>query len=673
MDSSLKGRVGKYKTTQNGWLMGVYEAVSNSLYSTEDFSSKSGKIEIVITRYPSTLDDKKANNLQAIQDITIIDNGVGFTPNNLSAFSQLDSELSLERGRKGEGRLSWLAYFSRAEVTSTFLWQDEWKQIEFDFSIENNGAQIRDESLLYGDNEQKTSVSLLELDVRFHKNSQQSDREIGEKIVAHFIANFISGTMPNIFIRDEKGLSEYSLDEIFKDDYQGKRDKQEFNISGQSFTLENLLVEVSDKKKKANHLTHWCGQKRTVSTRSLSGLSFLNKEVIHDNAGKKFTYVGVLQSNYLDNALDEKRLTFMLPQDGDLEGLDSDLTEQSLTKEINEHIGDFLEPHLQRAKEMSFEKLLSYVENEAPEYHYLLSNPEFIAKLKSNNYLGMSYHEIGDQLNRVEREIRKGISINNKKLLHAGLEDPEKIHDRVQELMNSLSEVNQIDLSRYVTSRKVILDIFDGLRNIQEDGKFAKEERIHELIFPMRDSSANVLQHGHNLWLLDDRLAFHSLLYSDMPLRKAVEEGDGKEPDLMVFQRVHISREGLKDEPLHSATIIEFKRPERKGLKGKDDPIQQLIDYADQVRLGRIKDSETKRTIRLSEEAPIYCYLIADIDETLKKTLLGRNLYRTPGTYDCYHGANTQMQLYFEVLSFDSVYDNAKKRNKAFFKQLGLE
>ncbi|MFH4351830.1 ATP-binding protein, partial [Acinetobacter baumannii] len=68
-----------------------------------------------------------------------------------------------------------------------------------------------------------------------------------------------------------------------------------------------------------------------------------------------------------------------------------------------------------------------------------------------------------------------------------------------------------------------------------DDGKYAREEMIHELIMPMQKDSSEVFLDSCNLWLIDERLAFHNYLASDktinaMPIS---DSASGKEPDLL--------------------------------------------------------------------------------------------------------------------------------------------
>src|SRR6185369_4319498 len=80
-------------------LYSVYEAVSNSIHAindlyTEGQAAAKGKVEVNIT----------ADDDGDIASISVSDNGIGFTPENLRSFETSDSRFKYHRGGKGVGR-----------------------------------------------------------------------------------------------------------------------------------------------------------------------------------------------------------------------------------------------------------------------------------------------------------------------------------------------------------------------------------------------------------------------------------------------------------------------------------------------------------------------------------------------------------------------------------------
>jgi hypothetical protein len=64
-----------------------------------------------------------------------------------------------------------------------------------------------------------------------------------------------------------------------------------------------------------------------------------------------------------------------------------------------------------------------------------------------------------------------------------------------------------------VFQRRAVLDVLNDLLGPDDDNnKFFKEEAIHEIIFPLRKTSDQIPPDLANLWVIDERLAFHHYL-----------------------------------------------------------------------------------------------------------------------------------------------------------------
>lgn len=89
---------------------------------------------------------------------------------------------------------------------------------------------------------------------------------------------------------------------------------------------------------------------------------------------------------------------------------------------------------------------------------------------------------------------------------------------RLQANLQKAEDLKKSDLANYVSHRKVIVDLLQKSIERLEDGKYAREDLIHELIMPMPKDSSELFLDSCNLWLIDERLAFHSYLASDKTL-----------------------------------------------------------------------------------------------------------------------------------------------------------
>ena len=196
----------------------------------------------------------------------------------------------------------------------------------------------------------------------------------------------------------------------------------------------------------------------------------------------------------------------------------------------------------------------------------------------------------------------------------------EDYKDRLNAYLTKAEDIKKSDLANYVSHRKVIIDLLQKSIERLDDGKYAREDMIHELIMPMRKDSSEVYLDSCNLWLIDERLAFHNYLASDKTINSMPITGEksNKEPDLLslrVFDNPLLVND-KKSFPLASITVIEIKRPMRKGED--KDPIDQALSYLERVREGKVT-TKSGRPIPGNNDIPGYCYVLCDLTETMHR------------------------------------------------------
>ena len=81
---------------------------------------------------------------------------------------------------------------------------------------------------------------------------------------------------------------------------------------------------------------------------------------------------------------------------------------------------------------------------------------------------------------------------------------------------------------------------------------------------------------------------------------------------------------------------------------------------------------ERGREIHLNKRIPIYCYVICDLTSSIRDILEMRN-YKPLLDNQGYIFYNDNLNTVIEVISFDKLLRNAKKRNSVLFKKLNLE
>jgi hypothetical protein len=116
--------------------------------------------------------------------------------------------------------------------------------------------------------------------------------------------------------------------------------------------------------------------------------------------------------------------------------------------------------------------------------------------------------------------VRESIRTQGRALLETQpdtLEETGEYESRFVRFVDDLNELGKSELANYVIHRRVVLDLLRKALTRTASGKYSLEEAVHRLIFPLRITSDHVTFEQQNLWILDERLAFHKYLASDKP------------------------------------------------------------------------------------------------------------------------------------------------------------
>src|SRR5262249_24476783 len=156
-----------------------------------------------------------------------------------------------------------------------------------------------------------------------------------------------------------------------------------------------------------------------------------------------------------------------------------------------------------------------------------------------------------------------------------------------------------------------------------------------------------------NLWIIDERLAYHAYLASDKELRSVpVVTSDAKHrPDIIIFNSAFAFTG--HQAPYRSVIIVEFNQPPREDYADNEKPVIQVYDYVRRVRNGLAKD-RAGRPLNVGAQVPFYCYIICDITPKLKMIAEDFDLTPTPDAQG-YFDFNAKFSAYIEVISFDKL------------------
>ncbi|GIU22019.1 hypothetical protein TUM4644_13630 [Shewanella colwelliana] len=649
--------------------MPIFEAVVNSIHSIEEKGNiNDGLITLNIEREPHIELDMSTDSLSPILSFCITDNGNGFNDVNFQSFQTLDSDHKIDKGCRGVGRLLWLKAFDQISSSSVYLQNGDYKKRDFKFNDSNgvHGEEVCPTAI-----EQTGAIILLGgFDKSYRKAVPSATLTIANALLEHCLWYFVrEAGVPRMVVTD--GTDSFDLFKLFDEHMHAQASHEQIEICEQKFELTHIKFRTSSNKK---HQVAMCAANRLVKEESIQGkLPGLYHKISDD--GGDFIYTCYVSSKFLDDNVRSERTSFEIAESTN-GGLftDQDLTLKTIRDEVLKRAEVYLEDVLQRNIAEGKQRVDSYIVTQAPRYRpitrYIADKDLIIDPDKSDKDVELHLHE---QWYAVERQL---LSEGQQIMKPNRDERAEEYEQRIQDYLTKVEDLKKSDLANYVSHRKVIIDLLEQSIARQSDGKYAKEEMIHELIMPMRKDSSEVFLDSCNLWLVDERLAFHNYLASDKPLSTMpiVDTSSGKEPDLLAMN-IYDNPMLLSDKktlPLASITVVEIKRPMRNDVKAGEekDPIEQALGYLERVREGKAQ-TPYGRPIPNSNDIPGYCYIIADLTPSLKKRC---RMFDLTVTHDHlgYFGYNKQFKAYIEVISLDRLVNMAKERNKAFFDKLGL-
>lgn len=676
--TNLQGRLRNTSLPYSSGLLPVFETVANSIHAIEDagLDASNGYIKIKILRDshiqlaletdPTKQDPEPKGEIQGFE---ITDNGIGFNDDNMTSFVTLDSEYKVERGGRGVGRLLWLKAFRQARISSIFEeLEGELRRREFVF---DPGKGVDKQMLYVVDSGSRTTcVNLDGFIDKYRKASRKTVDAVANSLFEHCLWYFVrDGGAPHITVIDDETIIE--LDQIYETRMMTTAKTETIEIKNIKFDLIHMKLSASSNLK--NHSISLCAANRLVKEENITGKIPGLFGTLHDDNGA-FTYRCYVSSTLFDEKVRPERTNFDIDEDP-MDLFEDDLSQREIRDSIIQRAADFLSNYLDKNKQEARDRVEKFVATKAPRYRSIISHiPEeqlFVDPNISDKDLDLKLH---GHLADIESQL---LNEGHDVMLPKTGEDGADYKARIQEYLNKIIDIKKSDLANYISHRKVIIDLLEEAIRRGEDGFYAREDVIHSLIMPMKTESGEIPQDNCNLWLIDERLAFHDYLASDKPISTMpiTESSESKRPDLVslnVFYDNPILVSEGKGLPLASIIVVELKRPMRNdaGQGGEKDPIEQALDYVSRIRQGKIQTS-SGRPIPESGNIPGFCYVLCDLTPTIKERCKFHDAILTnDGLGYFFHHKN--YNTYVEVISFDRLVNAAKERNRAFFDKLSL-
>lgn len=662
MLTDVAGKVRNLKLRPNERLIPLFEAIVNSIQA----SKENAHIDISLIRQTSQIvTDEESEQLQEVEKFIIKDFGVGFTPENLESFRTAESSFKADLGCKGVGRFTWLKVFDKIDINSIYYHNGEYYNVLFNFTVDDESLDNIDISNLFGNHHTpSTTVTLSHPKQPFKDKLPIEIDDYCDEIIRHCITYFIDGKFKKFTISDNTG-KEIDLLEYFRVNHSSDIIENTVTIGEHSF--KTSYVKTYNRQR--THKIFFCANSRTVKDYNISSYVDDIPDHFTDGGNLKFRYSLYVSSNYLDSNLNQERTNFSIAEKDDLLDESNPCMEKIIAEIIigNSIFLDYLAP----MKKENLIRIKNYTEHKGYEYRFLLKHkPEWIEKIK----IGLNDDELDAVLHRLFRDFEyelknEAIKIKREmresKVLSSG-----KYKDAYEKYTTALNDIGMSNLSRYVVHRKSIIDIFELSLELQENDKHALESAVHDIIFPMNSTSDDTTHISQNLWMIDERMSYHTLLASDQPFNKFSDVDDNRRPDILIFNNPMVFSDNEKQ--TSTATIIEFKRPMRDDYTDEENPIKQVIGYVKKLREPNAVKTAKGRVITLNTHVPIYCYIVCDLTKTIREFAADHDYISTPDNegFIWYH---KKLNAYLEIISFDKLAADARKRNNILFKLLNIE
>jgi uncharacterized coiled-coil protein SlyX len=650
-------------------LLPVFEAVVNSIHAIEDAKIPKGNIEIEIARSPQASLEMEGRSLPNIIGFKINDNGIGFDETNYESFKREYSTHKAARGGLGIGRFMWLKSFTNVKVTSIYKEKGVYNKRSFWFNLNTpDGIERPDLQLNVTNKNRCTTIELSGYKDPYKEKCPKRVETIANRIIEHCLIYFLQPKCPQITLID--GATKLHLNQHFEKLISGNTFKDQFNVD--QFKFQITLLKWFEHEEFTHHRISLCANNREVESFNVNKVfPDLSGKITDADSGKDYLIVCYVEGDYFNKNVNDERTEVTFGKDG---LWDADLLSQSqLHQALSPIIKKYFNDEVERFRAKKLERIKRFIADSAPQYRVLNKYVEsFDDVIVTDN---TSEQEMDLKLYKKLQEIEYSFRKETIETLNSETEEedsPDMLKEKFTRLFEELSDINKSKLAQYVVHRKYILELFEKSLKLNEQNKYELEDAVHSIIYPTKSESNQIDYNNQNLWIIDERLSFHNFLSSDKPLNtiNGFENDSLDRPDLMIFNNPISYIEG-DEVPFNSVVLVEFKRPMRKGYNEMDDnPIVQLYDYVREIRKGK-KLTNDGRTYDIGDHTRFYCFLICDINEKITQYAENAQLERTFDGLG-YYGYNKPLKCTIDIMPFNQVLSNAKRRNKVLFTKLGI-
>ena len=633
-------------------------------------------------------------------EIECIDNGCGLGPDQLKAFLTKDTSykddlnISGIGNCKGSGRVQYFHYFSTVSISSIYEMNDETFQIELptqDGRKEIGENDFKIEKLDSG--EIGTSVKLSNVIPKI-KETIFSVANVLEWFKAQTLKQYALFSLLQRLVSLKDSLGDFRIQ--FISDLAGQKSEDILRASDipNHTSVSTIIAEhiEGDKKITADfNVTHYKLDSNDYNLpQNVVGLCakfaiaeniasrYLKTKTLENNPINGYFNIILVEGKLFDEGVSEQRDGFdKIPAENDSSDMFAGLqiTFEDIFAVLDEKVQQLITP-----PNWSRDKIVIDVGHSYGVSEEMLSHSNTRVTF-GDTPISVAKRALKNLQDKVVDETTSLISMKN------ALNDLEpdsddfrkKIDDLSWQYAASLKTIDMANLSQLVVRRSNLIYVLDLAVNkrlaMQKNlvpGKRRNDEGlIHNIFFPMRKDSKEVLD--HDVWLLSEEYHYYDYIASDKPLSQIkwngienVFEDDIDEELAKLLSKIGDDNRNCRPDIalFHeegSVVIVEFKAP---GIS-IDEHENELFKYA------TVLASKSKGKLK-----KFYGYIIGD---TINPIGL-RDYNPLPGARGFFTTSNlkepttqaTIGQLYSEVLYYSDIVDRAQKRIGVYRDRLKL-
>lgn len=579
----------------------IREALTNSIHA----GGKSIAVDLHFSERQQEISGVTADERRVLEQISITDDGEGFTAANLNFFDEICTSHKDSIGGKGVGRLAFLKYAKTVEIRSQLA--DEF--VEFTYTPDFKPEDVKKRG---GSGSPSTCITLREL--KENINTQ----------VAKLVNSICDDLRLLLFMKHQSGHSikltfthnsRQPFDECYV--FSGDGIKSELDRGFDVDGVEFKCYGFRDEPPKRGIVAMLCADELCIEEYVISRRFDICRHLIF------------VTSEYFNRRSNMERQRLELPRTDDDVDMMSPISREKLMPRIHAEcmamIDESAEGDIEQFKADNVNKLKKY-------------------------YPFIKVDSLGGNAALLDAE----------EVVKAYRAQQAKREDQVVEALETgkpiswddVSHLASEDLARFIVHRALVID---SLANMPPS---SAEDAIHNAILPKKSYGSDIRE--NNIWLVDDKFLSYSSIYSDEALTTIVQEV-GRSVESKQLRRPDVAAFFSRDSENHpnKLVIVEFKKPGADIFDNNKALIQCRL-YASELsdRISTIREVFAFSIVEIDDE------FYRDMKQTGFKdvfSLTERVVYN-----DFLIGSKSEIPLHLYVMPSSALIKDAKARNKVF-------